>query len=88
MTIRTTCAALAAFLIGSTALATNAFADNLTITVRASGANAAAHLVDLWNSNHSDKIELTTIPDTQMVTKLATGVQANEVPDLVSFDLI
>jgi multiple sugar transport system substrate-binding protein len=38
--------------------------------------------------SHSDKIELTTIPDTQMVTKLATGVQANEVPDLVSFDLI
>jgi len=88
MTIRTTCAALAAFLIGSTALATNALADTMTMWVRASGTNAAAHLVDLWNLSHSDKIELTTIPDTQMVTKLATGVQANEVPDLVSFDLI
>ena len=56
--------------------------------VRASGTNAAAHLVDLWNATHPDKIELTTIPDNQMVTKLATGVQAGEVPDLVSFDLI
>ena len=37
---------------------------------------------------HADKIALTVIPDNQMVTKLATGVQANEVPDLISFDLI
>ncbi len=88
MTNRTFSAAVAAFLLGSTALAQTAFADTLTMWVRASGTNAAAHLVDLWNSTHPDKIELTTIPDTQMVTKLATGVQANQVPDLVSFDLI
>ena len=88
MTTRTTRAVIGAFLIGSTALATNALADTMTMWVRASGTNAAAHLVDLWNSSHPDKIELTTIPDTQMVTKLATGVQANQVPDLVSFDLI
>ncbi|HHY50055.1 MAG TPA: sugar ABC transporter substrate-binding protein, partial [Alphaproteobacteria bacterium] len=37
---------------------------------------------------HDDKIELTTIPDNQMVTKLATSVQAGDVPDLISFDLI
>jgi len=82
------CAAFAAMLLGSAALAQTAFADTMTMWVRASGANAAAHLVDLWNSTHSDKIELTTIPDNQMVTKLATGVQAGDVPDLVSFDLI
>ena len=88
MTTRTTCGALAALLIGSSAVTTPAFADTMTMWVRASGTNAAAHLVDLWNSTHPDKIELTTIPDNQMVTKLATGVQAGEVPDLVSFDLI
>jgi len=88
MTTRTTCGALAALLIASSILATPALADSMTMWVRASGTNAAAHLVDLWNSTHSDKIELTTIPDNQMVTKLATGVQAGEVPDLVSFDLI
>ena len=88
MTTRTTCGALAALLIGSSAVTTPAFADTMTMWVRASGTNAATHLVDLWNSTHPDKIELTTIPDNQMVTKLATGVQAGEVPDLVSFDLI
>ncbi len=80
--------ALACALVGSTALAGVASADTMTMWVRASGTNAAAHLIDLWNSTHPDKIELTTIPDNQMVTKLATGVQAGEVPDLVSFDLI
>ncbi len=80
--------ALASALVGSTALAGVASADTMTMWVWASGTNAAAHLIDLWNSTHPDKIELTTIPDNQMVTKLATGVQAGEVPDLVSFDLI
>ena len=88
MRTRTTCAVLASLFLGATGLTTSAFGDTMTMWVRASGANAAAHLVDLWNANHKDKIELTTIPDNQMVTKLATGVQAGEVPDLVSFDLI
>ena len=85
---RKPCAALAAALLSAVAFASHAFADTMTMWVRASGTNAAAHLVDLWNETHKDKIELTTIPDNQMVTKLATGVQAGEVPDLVSFDLI
>jgi multiple sugar transport system substrate-binding protein len=85
---RRTCGGLAAMLIASSAFATAAFADTMTMWVRASGTDAAAHLVNLWNATHGDKIELTTIPDNQMVTKLATGVQAGEVPDLVSFDLI
>lgn len=80
MTTRRTCGGLAAMLVASSAFAMAAFADAMTMWVRASGANAAAHLVNLWNSTHSDKIELTTIPDNQMVTKLATGVQAGEVP--------
>lgn len=68
--------------------ATAAYAETLNIWVRASGANAAQHLVDLWNNGHDDKLELTVIPDNQMVTKLATSVQAGDVPDLISFDLI
>jgi len=73
MIARTTCVALA---------------DTMTMWVCANGANAAERLIDPWNLSRNDKIELTTIPDNQMVTKLATGVQAGEVPDLVSFDLI
>ena len=85
---RTRFVAWTASLLLSTSLVTAACAENLTMWVRASGTNAAGTLVTLWNASHSDKIELTTIPDNQMVTKLATGVQAAQVPDLVSFDLI
>jgi multiple sugar transport system substrate-binding protein len=65
-----------------------AAAETLSIWARSSSANAAQHMIDLWNASHDDKIELTTIPDNQMVTKLATSVQAGDVPDLISFDLI
>ena len=34
-------------------------AAELSMWVRASGANAAKSLVDLWNSGHADKIALT-----------------------------
>lgn len=69
-------------------MALPASAAELSQWVRASGAGAAQHMIDLWNAGHDDKITLTVIPDDQMVTKLATGVQAGEVPDLISFDLI
>jgi multiple sugar transport system substrate-binding protein len=66
-----------------------ALAEDLNMWVRASGAGAAEKLVNLWNGGHADKkIVITVIPDNQMVTKLATGTQAGEVPDLISFDLI
>jgi multiple sugar transport system substrate-binding protein len=65
-----------------------AFAETLSLWARASSSNAAQHMIDLWNASHDDKIELTTIPDNQMVTKLATSVQSGDVPDLISFDLI
>ena len=75
-----TSAALSAALA---ALTTPALAADLSMWVRASGANAAQHLIDLWNSGHPDKINLTVIPDNQMVSKLATGVKAGEVPDAI-----
>ncbi len=65
-----------------------ASAATLSIWARASSSAAAQHMVDLWNSSHQDQLELTTIPDNQMVTKLATSVQSGDVPDLISFDLI
>lgn len=65
-----------------------AYAETLSIWARASSSAAAQHMIDLWNASHEDKLELTTIPDNQMVTKLATSVQSGDVPDLISFDLI
>jgi multiple sugar transport system substrate-binding protein len=63
-------------------------ADTLSMWSRAAAAGPAQGMIDLWNSTHEDKIELTVIPDQQVVTKLATAVQAGDVPDLMSFDLI
>ena len=80
--------ALAAAASAAMLLPAGAFATDINMWVRASGANAAQHLIDLWNSSHDDKIVPTVIPDTQMVTKLAAGNQAGDVPDMVSFDLI
>ena len=74
--------------VAITMMGGTAYAETMSMWVRASGANAAQVLVDLWNSKHDDKIEVTVIPDNQMVTKLATGVQAGDVPDVLSFDLI
>ena len=58
-----------------------ASATDIQMWVRASGATAAQHMIDLWNSSHDDKVVVTVIPDNQMVTKLATGSQAGDVPD-------
>jgi multiple sugar transport system substrate-binding protein len=65
-----------------------ASATDIQMWVRASGATAAQYMIDLWNATHDDKVVVTVIPDNQMVTKLATGSQAGDVPDMVSFDLI
>jgi len=80
--------ALAALALGIVALPPAASAADLSMWVRASGANAAQHLVDLWNTGHPDKINLTVIPDNQVVSKLAISVQSGDVPDVISFDLI
>ena len=75
-------ASLAAFAAGM------AQAETLSMWVRESAADPAKLMTDLWNTTHDNKIELTAIPDTQVITKLATSVQAGNAPDLVSFDLI
>jgi multiple sugar transport system substrate-binding protein len=81
-------AALAVALSSVALVPGTAFAETLSLWARSSSSTAAQHMIDLWNASHDDKIELTTIPDNQMVTKLATSVQSGDVPDLISFDLI
>jgi multiple sugar transport system substrate-binding protein len=75
----------AAAMIAATA---PAHAADLSMWVRESASDPGQLMVDLWNSTHDTKIELTAIPDNQMVTKLATSVRAGDAPDLISFDLI
>src|SRR5262245_45833486 len=46
-------------------------------------------LVEAWNVKNSDfKINLTYIPHTEMVGKIAQGIASGEVPDLMGMDLI
>lgn len=68
--------------------ASAASAETLSMWVRKSAADPGQLMVDLWNSGHENKIELTAIPDTDLVTKLATSISGGNAPDLVSFDLI
>lgn len=69
-------------------MASTAFAEDLSMWVRESAADTATLMVDLWNTTHANKITLTAMPDTQVVTKLATSTRTGDAPDLVSFDLI
>jgi multiple sugar transport system substrate-binding protein len=82
---RTALGLAAALLVGTSGAA---MAETMTMWSRAAAAAPAQGMIDLWNETHDDKIELTVIPDDQVVTKLATAVQAGDVPDLMSFDLI
>ena len=79
---------LALGLLASSSLLSLAQAAELQMWARAASAKADQAIIDLWNASHNDKITLTVIPDSQMVTKLATASQSGDVPDLVSFDLI
>jgi multiple sugar transport system substrate-binding protein len=56
-----------------------------------SGGNAGMvdALVAAWNDAYPDcKINLTYIPHTEMVSKIAQGIASGEVPDLMGMDLI
>lgn len=87
---RTVRASLTAMLSGVmlAAAAQPLLAQDLSMWVRESAADAGQLMIDLWNSSHDAQVELTAIPDNQLVTKLATSVRADEAPDMVSFDLI
>ena len=56
-----------------------------------SGGNAGMvdALVAAWNAKNPDrKINLTYIPHTEMVPKIAQAIASGEVPDLMGMDLI
>jgi multiple sugar transport system substrate-binding protein len=45
-------------------------------------------LVDAWNSTHTNQIELTIIPSTDYVAKVAAAAAGGSLPDLLDVDLI
>jgi multiple sugar transport system substrate-binding protein len=78
----------AAVLLATVAL--HAAAQDLQMWER-SGGNAGMldELVRMWNEQNPDrKINLTYIPHTEMVPKIAQAIASGEVPDLMGMDLI
>jgi multiple sugar transport system substrate-binding protein len=82
-----TAAAFAALLM---ALPMAAQAQDLVMWERSGGnAGMVDALVAAWNEKNPDrKINLTYIPHTEMVPKLAQAIASGEVPDLMGLDLI
>lgn len=80
-------AAVAALLTAFTAAAS---AQDLVMWERSGGnAGMVDALVAAWNEKNPDrKINLTYIPHTEMVPKLAQAIASGEVPDLMGLDLI
>lgn len=76
----------------STAVATTECASEGGLTMwERSGGNAAMvdMLVEAWNTKNPEcAIELTYIPHTEMVGKIAQGIASGDVPDLMGMDLI
>jgi multiple sugar transport system substrate-binding protein len=55
--------------------------------VRAATQAASVPIVESFNKTHPGlKVDLTAIPDTQYVTKLATAIRGRSVPDVVDID--
>lgn len=69
---------------------TAAWAEDLVMWERSGGnASMVDELVRAWNEKNPDrKINLTYIPHSEMVPKLAQAIASGEVPDLMGLDLI
>lgn len=68
--------------------ASAARAETLHIWVRSGISDALAETVKVYNAGHSDRIELTQVPFSQIVQKYATAIAGGEAPDALSLDLI
>ena len=55
---------------------------------RDSNQNFLRELVDMWNSSHTNQIELTVIPSADFVTRVGVASAGGEAPDLLPIDLI
>jgi len=76
--------------VGPAATTSCASKGDLTMWERSGGNKQMVDmLVEAWNTKNPDcKINLTYIPHTEMVGKIAQGIASGEVPDLMGMDLI
>ncbi len=64
--------------------------DAVTLQMWSRDSNQAflRELVDMWNSSHTNQIELTIIPAADFVTRVGVASAGGEAPDLLPIDLI
>ncbi len=64
--------------------------DPVTLTMWSRDSNQAflRELVDMWNSSHTNQIDLTVIPSADFVTRVGVAAAGGEAPDLLPTDLI
>ncbi|MBK8022677.1 MAG: sugar ABC transporter substrate-binding protein [Chloroflexi bacterium] len=64
--------------------------DAVTLQMWSRDSNQAflRELVDMWNADHANQIELTIIPAADFVTRVGVASAAGEAPDLLPIDLI
>lgn len=80
-------------LLVTTALATMlvapaAFAETIQMWVRSGIGDSFKETVKAFNAAHTDKVELTEVPQGELVQKYATAIAGGQAPDALSMDLI
>src|SRR5258707_12007853 len=83
-------AALGLATCGFLATASASYAADLVMWERSGGnKDMVDKLVEMWNAKFPDRhINLTYIPHSEMVAKLAQAIASGDVPDLMGMDLI
>lgn len=69
-------------------LVPGAFAEEITIWVRADGAAFMPPLVEAFNASHDDEVKLEIVPAQQLIQKYATAFAGGSAPEALSLDLV
>lgn len=75
-------------LAASISLATLSYATDVTLWIRADGAAFMPPLVEAFNAQSADKVNLEIIPAAQLLQKYAASVAGGNAPEALSLDLI
>ncbi|QBD82942.1 ABC transporter substrate-binding protein [Ktedonosporobacter rubrisoli] len=73
---------------GATNSTTTSGATTISFWIRNSDQNFVTPLVKAYNASHKNQVKLTTIPDSNFVTKFGTALASNTAPDVIAIDLI
>ncbi|HZG29293.1 MAG TPA: sugar ABC transporter substrate-binding protein [Ensifer sp.] len=79
---------LATTTLAAMLIAPAAWADTIQMWVRSGIGDSFKETVKAYNAGHKDKVELTEVPQTDLVQKYATAIAGGQAPDALSMDLI